>query len=338
MDPINPEVKKEDDVENEASPSGIIPGTSLCSQYGILTSIKEESEGRENDQFMDEVKEEIDIKIEEEEVPLPDDPLMLCSQERPSLEEGRGEKRTSTENDTQKIIDTCKADCESHSAKRFKDLKEAREESSNSGDKTVTSKALNEEGNMEQHVLPCHSATLVTVTESSLPSSSQPGPSQQSHHLPSSQPEVQPTSLHTLPVKPSSSMSLQSLPQATMPAANSSKCEASLSTSSPPQSASLSASRSRDVTPLPSSSSPKAAVPAGGPIWRHKRKLDRVTISQMVEIQHGILTETRNIRASLDKIGDQLKVLNSTFSSHINVPAVLDVIANSIVKIASKKN
>ncbi|XP_063856091.1 protein FAM200A-like isoform X1 [Scylla paramamosain] len=92
MDPFNPEVKKEDDID-ESSPSTVNPDASLYSQCGILRSIKEESEERENYQFMDEVKEEIDIKIEEEEVPSPDDSLMLCSQERPSLKEDRGKKR-----------------------------------------------------------------------------------------------------------------------------------------------------------------------------------------------------------------------------------------------------
>ncbi|XP_063856456.1 uncharacterized protein LOC135097885 isoform X7 [Scylla paramamosain] len=473
MDPFNPEVKKEDDID-ESSPSTVNPDASLYSQCGILRSIKEESEERENYQFMDEVKEEIDIKIEEEEVPSPDDSLMLCSQERPSLKEDRGKKRANTENNTQKIIiSTYKTDWESRSAKRFKDLKEATVETNNSGDmthsssnikeplckkrrpnfskeelltlisavrerwdviaapvtphltgsmkeeawkavtaevnivshfvrniteirskfadfKSITKKkigqlhreqtstgggprtlpkltsaekavaqlldpqavkgmprdqeveevvtVLDEEGNMEQYVLPCYSGTLATMADSSLPSSPQPGPSQQSHHLPFSLPEVQPTSLHTLPIQPSTSLPSPSLPQAAIPAADPSRCETPLSTPSPPQAASSAAGPSRDVAPLPSSSPPKVALPAAGPSRRHRGRLDGVAVPQMVEIQKGILSETRNIRASLDRIGDQLEVMNSTFSSHVKaMTTVLEVIANSLAKIASKK-
>ncbi|XP_045132105.1 uncharacterized protein LOC123516613 isoform X2 [Portunus trituberculatus] len=176
---------------------------------------------------------------------------------------------------------------------------------------------------MEQYILPSHSVKPASMTKLSMPFSPQPGPSQQNHHLPSSQPEVQPTSLHSLPQQP---------PQVTKHA-DTSKCETPLSTPSPQ------AGPSWDVAPLPSSSPPKAALPAAGPGRRRNGKLDNMAITpRMLTIQNGILSEMRNIGASLDKIGDQLEVMNSTFSSHLKaMTGVLQVIANSLVESAYKE-
>uniref|UniRef100_A0A0P4W9A4 PiggyBac transposable element-derived protein domain-containing protein n=1 Tax=Scylla olivacea TaxID=85551 RepID=A0A0P4W9A4_SCYOL len=74
MDPFNPEVKKEDDID-ESSPSTVNPDASLYPQCGILRSIKEESEERpltvnealdileDEDEFFDVYMEPPDVSI-----------------------------------------------------------------------------------------------------------------------------------------------------------------------------------------------------------------------------------------------------------------------------------
>lgn len=82
------EVKEEEeDMEEEAAPSIIIPDTCLGPQYETMD---EDREARELEQFVSAMKEESEIKIEEEDIPSPDD--MSLSQEGPSWEEGRREQ------------------------------------------------------------------------------------------------------------------------------------------------------------------------------------------------------------------------------------------------------
>lgn len=78
---------------------------------------------------------------------------------------------------------------------------------------------------------------------------------------------------------------------------------------------------------------------AAGPSKRHTNKAEGLAVPQMLEIQQGILNETRNVRGSLDRLGNQLEVMNSTFSSCMDaMTTMLEVISNSLEEIAAKKN
>lgn len=85
------EVKQEEDVEEEAAPSVIIPNAARGPQY---ETVKEEEEEREMEQLDTDIKEVDEIKVEEEEVPSSDDIMMSLSQEKPSRKSGRRRKQS----------------------------------------------------------------------------------------------------------------------------------------------------------------------------------------------------------------------------------------------------